>query len=78
MRRQHHIAGVVCDNGVWVSCDIVEELVDILHCVLSEGGLLHGEGPDCGDHCDIDGARVVEEDSYYLLDEFLVSLGEEG
>ena len=50
VHRQNHIAGVVCDDGVRVSCNIVKELVEILHCVLCGGGLLHGEGPERGEH----------------------------
>ena len=61
VHRQNYIAGVVCDDGVRVSCDIVAELVEILHCGLCGGGLLCGEGPKRGEHCEIDGACIVKE-----------------
>ena len=78
VHRQDHIAGVVCDNGVRVCCDIVEEFVEVLHCGLCGGGLLHGKGPERGEHREIDGACIVEENSYDFLDEFFVGLGKEG
>ena len=78
VHRQNHIAGVVCDDGVRVSCDIVEELVDIIHCGLCGCGLLHGEGPKRGEYREIDGACIVKENSYDFLNDFFVGLGEEG
>ena len=51
MHRQGHIAGVVSDDGVGVSGGVVEELVDVFHCVLCGGGLLRGKGPGRGEHC---------------------------
>ena len=78
VHRQDHIAGVVCDDVVRMSCDIVKELVEILHCGFCGGGLLYGEGPECGEHRDIDGACIVKENSYDFLDEFFVGLVEEG
>ena len=78
MHRQNHIAGVVCDNVVRVSCDAVKELVEILHCVLCGGGLMRGESPKRGEHREIDGACIVKENSYDFLDNFFVGLGDEG
>ena len=57
--------------------DIVEELVEVLHCGLCGGGLLHGEATKRGEHRDINGTCVIQEDSYDFLDERLVGFGEE-
>ena len=54
VHRQNHIAGVVCDYGGRVSCDVVEELVEIFHCVLRGSGLLPGKGPKGEEHSEID------------------------
>ena len=78
MHRQDHIAGVGCDDGVRVRCNIVQELVEVLHCGLCGGGVLRGEGPERGEHREIDGSCIVEGKSYDFLDERFVGLGEEG
>ena len=78
MHRQDHIDGVVCDDGVRVRCEIVEELVEVLRCGFCGDSLLCGEGPERREHREIDGACIVEENSYEFLDGFCVGLGEEG
>ena len=50
VHRHDHIAGVVRDDGVRVSSDVVEKLVDVFHRVLCGDGLLRGEGPERGEH----------------------------
>ena len=61
----------------WV-VGVVEELVECFHCVLCVGGLLRCKGPDRSEHRQIDGACIVQEYVYDLLDNCFVRLGEEG
>ena len=50
--------------------------MEFVHCVLCGGSVLHGEGPKRSEHCQIDGACIVQEDANDLLDKSFVRLGE--
>ena len=78
MHRQDHIAGVVCDDGVRVRCDIVEELVEVLHFGFCWVGLMRGEGLERGEHREIDGACIVEENPMTSWTNFLLALERRG
>ena len=63
---------MVGDDGVRVSCGIVEELFDFLHGLFGWVGLLGGDGAEGCKHGGVDSPSVVEEGTCYFLDKFLV------
>ncbi len=55
---------------------IVQELFDLDHCVLGGICLLDGNGAQSSKHCAVNASCIVEECADYLLNVFLVLIGE--
>ena len=76
MSPEAHVAGDVLKGCIGMSCGVVEEMVNSgTH--FGDGGGAHcgGDGADCGLHCTVDGAGVVEEGAEEFLHPFLVFVG---
>lgn len=77
MADKDHVAGVVSDDGNWIGCCVVQELLDFGHGVFCGFGLLGGDGAKGRTHGGINGAGIVKESAGDFLDKLLVSGAEE-
>ncbi len=71
-----HVTCLVGHNGIGVCGCIVQELLDLDHCVLGGICLLGGNGAQSSEHCAVDASCIVEEHADYLLNILLVLFGE--
>ena len=76
MACQDHVTCVIGDDGVRVSCGIVEELFDFLHGLFGRFGLLGCDGSKGCKHGWVDSSSVVEESTCYFLDKLFVGWAE--
>jgi hypothetical protein len=63
---------------VQVSGKIIKDLFGFLHCVLGVVCLLACYCAEGHHHCQVDGLRIIQDASYYLLDMFYVGIQEGG
>jgi hypothetical protein len=47
---EHHVAGCVLDDIIWVGGTVIEQLHDFVHCAFGAVGLLAGKTSDGGQH----------------------------
>ncbi len=74
---EDHVTCMVGHNGIGVCGRVVQELLDLDHCVLGRGiRLLGGNGAQSSKHCAVDALCTVEECADYLLNILLVLFGE--
>jgi hypothetical protein len=71
-----HVTCLVGHNGIMVCGHVVQELLDLDHCVLGGICLLGGNGAQSSKHCAVDASCIVEEHADYLLNILLVLFGE--
>ena len=76
MHDEHHITLFVCDYGVLMGGSVVQELLASRHCVFGGFSLSGGNRAERGKHGGVHRPAVIKEDSYYLLDEFLLTWGQ--
>ncbi len=76
MHNKHQVTLLVSDDGILVCCGVVKELSASRHGVLSGFCLGRGNCAERYEHGGVDcPAVVVEENTHYLLYEFLLSRG---
>ncbi len=73
---EDHVTCLVGHNGIGVCGRVVQELLDLDHCVLGGICLLGGNGAQNNKHCAVNPSCIVEECANYFLNIPLVLLGE--
>jgi hypothetical protein len=73
---EDHVTCLVGHNGIGVCGRVVQELLDLDHCVFGGICLLGGNGAQSSKHCAVDALCIVEECANYLLNILLVLFGE--
>jgi hypothetical protein len=73
---EDHVTCMVGHNCIGVCGHIVQELLDLDHCVLGGICLLGGNGAQSSKHCAVNASCIVEERACYLLNILLVLFGE--
>jgi hypothetical protein len=71
-----HVTCMVGHNGIRVCGRVVQQLLDLDHCVLGGICLLGGNGAQSSKHCAVNASCIVEERADYLLNILLVLFGE--
>jgi hypothetical protein len=73
---EDHVTCLVGHNGIGVCGHVVQELLDLDHCVFGGICLLGDNGAQSSKHCTVDASCIVEERANYLLNILLVLFGE--
>ncbi len=71
-----HVTCLVCHNGIGACGRVVQELLDLDHCVLGGICLLGGNRAKSSKVCAVEASCIVEERADYLLNILLVLFGE--
>ncbi len=72
VHNKHHVTFSVSDDGVLVCGGVVKELLTLHHGVLGGCCLDRGYRAEHREHGGVDHQSIVDEDTYYFLDEFLL------